>query len=140
MGRKGPKYVYFYTNVKGMHNMWVSNGVRPDTSPFGSYSKSFIYCCPAPITHEHCPDGCMVYNEYAQVLVTLDFHIIMDDNHECFYGYDGRIAIKTKRLGVAYVGSIIELGTGALLYSRNFARVENQRLPAVADLEDSVDN
>ena len=120
--------------------MWDSNGIRPDTSPFGTHSKSLIYCCPVPIDHKDCPDGCMMYNESAQVLVTLDFHMIMDDGYQCFYGYDGCIAIQTKRLGVAYVESIIDLGTGALMYYRNSARVEDQRLPAIADLEDSAED
>ena len=88
-GSKGPKHVFFYTNLKGLHNIWDSNGIRPDTSPFGSHSKSFVYCCPVPLSHKHCPDGCMIYSEYAQVMVILDFHMIMDDNHECFYAYDG---------------------------------------------------
>ena len=39
-GMKGPKHAFFSTNMKGLFNMWDSNGIRPDTTTFGKHSKS----------------------------------------------------------------------------------------------------
>jgi hypothetical protein len=92
------------------------------------------------LTDDDCPDGCLVYEQRQTLVAVIDFEMIVDDAHTCFYAYDGRLAVKTKRLGMAYVEAIIDTTTGAMIYLRNFVRVDGQRLPAVADLEDSIDD
>jgi hypothetical protein len=137
---KGPKHAFFYTNMKGLFNMWDSSGIRPDTSTFGNHSSTMIYMCPVPLTDIDCPYGCQIYEEHQTIVVVIDFEMVIDDSHTCFYAYDGRLAIKTKRIGMAYVEALIDTTTGAMIYLRNFVRVNGQRLPAVSDMEDSVDD
>jgi hypothetical protein len=143
MGVKGPKHAYFYTNLKGFFNIWDSNGIRPDTSTFGNHSKTIIYMCPVPLDHKDCPDGCQVYGQYGTHVVVVDFELIMEDNIPCFYGYDGRIAVKACALGMLYVEAIIDLSTSAMIYLRNFVKLEHSdygaRFPALADLTDTTE-
>jgi hypothetical protein len=120
--------------------MWDSNGIRPDTSSFGNHSNTMIYMCPVPLTHVDCPDGCLVYAQHQTIVAVIDFEMIVDDAHTCFYAYDGRLAVRTKRLGMAYVEAIIDTTTSAMIYLRNFVRINGPRLPPVADLEDSMDD
>ncbi len=88
--------------------MWDSDGIRPDTSTFGNHSRNMIYMCPVPLTDIDCPDGCQVYEEPQTIVVVIDFEMIVDDGYTCFYAYDGRLAVKSKRIGMAYVEAIID--------------------------------
>jgi hypothetical protein len=80
-GMKGPKHAFFYTDVKGLFNMWDSNGIRPDTSTFGNHSSTMIYMCPVPLTDIDCPDGCQIYEHHQTLVVVIDFEMIVDDAH-----------------------------------------------------------
>ena len=136
----GPNYVYYYTDLAGLSEIWNSDGIRPESVRYGMRSRSMIYCSPTLINDPDCPDACTAHKDKFKIQITIQLDMIIHDGIECYYTDDGFIAIRTEYLGMAYVNQIISIDSGAYHFVRPFEITDHhwtQRATRITDPRDT---